>query len=261
MTARPLIAGLAALVLLVLLALAPAAAPAAESDKDVKAPKAEKKPNSSKSPKAAKDAKPRPAAVADPVKPAAPDDPDLAGAGKVIEFDSSGNGKVVKGDDVTFREPHPDEVAPEAKPAPDKPAAVPAVEEKPPAGEMSAAEACRERFRAKCAFLHRCMGQGGLPFSCEELLSACDSAQGASPYSKKEVDACAKGVSALKCAQLDLTNIAGLDPEAKVPACREMVEAERVPTEPDLPSGTIPGADGQGPDIKDIDIGAALGGH
>jgi hypothetical protein len=198
----------------------------------------------------------------DKPKAPGPNDPDLAKAGKVIEFDSSGNGKVVKGEDIEFREARPDERV-GGPAAEDKTTVAAPVEEKPLVVEMTAAEACRERFKAKCAFLGRCLSGGSLPFSCDDLMSACDGATGPSPYPKKEVDACSKGVTNLKCSQMDTTNLAGLDPEMKVPACRAMVEAERVAPEETPATSTSSGHSSQDPgvDIGNIDIGAALSGH
>jgi len=186
-------------------------------------------------------------------KPApAPEDPDLASAGKVIEIDGSGNAKVVKGNPGDPAEPQP------------TPAKVePAKDEKLKAGEISNAEACKLRFSAQCNTLKRCMPKGTeLPMPCDELISGCEGAAGKAPYARKAVEACAKGVTALKCeaAKIDWNNPATLNPEARVPACKPLLDADQAELQKAGPPGS--GAGGAGGDMpKDIDIGRALQGE
>jgi hypothetical protein len=203
---------------------------------------------------AAKDAPPKGGAAAKktppkdaPAKTETPDDADLATAGKVIEIDGSGNAKVVKGEATEPAEPKPE----------DKPAPKPK-EEKLKATEISNAEACKLRFTAQCSWLKRCLkGAGDLPMPCDELIAACDSAApGKAAYARKPVEACAKGVTALKCEKIDLNNPASLNPEAQVPACKPLLDADKAELEK-----AGPGSGGGTELPKDIDIGRALRGE
>ncbi len=216
--------------------LAPAGARAAAP-----APKAKAKaPASKKAPEPAK----------------APDDPDLAGAGKVIEIDTSGNAKTVKG---TATDPELKPGAPEV----DGEAPPPAKPEPQPAGptlksgEISQRDACQLRMKAQCGYVVRCLSTGDVPapISCEEMAGVCEGMpQSKAPYSRKDAEACAQAVASGTCPS-DFNNPAALDPEASAPACREVRAADA------KAGGRSPygggGAGRPGFDPGDLDIGGA----
>ncbi|MFN7134152.1 MAG: hypothetical protein ACK4N5_18885, partial [Myxococcales bacterium] len=119
-------------------------------------------------------------------------------AGKVIEFDTQGNAKQA-----------------------------PAVKEEPlKKGEISQAESCRLRFQAQCTVLKRC-GAGDF-VDCDALVAGCAEVQGKAPYPRKTAEACAKAIEKTKCdTKVDFMNPASLDPSARLPACKPIVDAEK----------------------------------
>lgn len=192
-----------------------------------------------------------PPATAKPAPPApAAEGDDLATAGKVIEIDTSGKAKVVKGADgveVT--------VGGEALTAP------PAAGDKAPkAADLTVGEACRIRSQAQCELLRRC---GGVPMDCQALAGACPPSAEAAAFTRKDAEACAKGVAALAC---DALNMAGLsfDPEAQVPACQAVLEPAKAEPKAPEPKGKAgskaPPTKVDGLDFHEIDLGGVLGG-
>lgn len=94
----------------------------------------------------------------------------------------------------------------------------------PPAGKaISRAEACKLRFEAFCAVMHRCstgaedLGGPG----CDAIDPGCDQLQGPSASTRAEVEACVEGLKKVTCrAKVDPTEAAML--EEGVPACRAL---------------------------------------
>lgn len=188
----------------------------------------------------------------------APDDPDLAGAGKVIEIDTSGNAKTVKGTatDPELR-PGVQEVEGEAT--------APARPEPPPAGpklksgEIPQRDACQLRVKAQCGYVVRCLSTGDVPapISCEEMAGMCEgmSLQKAA-YSRQDAEACAQAVASATCPS-DFNSPAALDPEAGAPACRAVRAADaKAGGKASFGGG---GAGRPGFDPGDLDIGAPTG--
>lgn len=252
MTAR---AAALALASCALLAGAPAFGAAAPAKEKQKAPAA-------KAPaKAAPDKAKGP--DAEPAK-AAGDDADVASAGKIIEFDGSGNAKVVKGQATpTDPDQPPITVAGEDLPGAqaDKPAG--SATAKPGADPgFGAADGCKIRFKAQCAFLSHCAG-GALPLDCDQMMVVCENLSGPAAYAKKDAEACAAGIKALSCSAVESMGLA-FDPEAKVPACKAVRDAEQgeQPAKPKAGGKAPPKVPGAGADFRDLDVdlGGVLGG-
>ncbi|MBI5546388.1 MAG: hypothetical protein HY901_21080 [Deltaproteobacteria bacterium] len=187
-------------------------------------------------------------------KPA--DDADLAAAGKVIEIDPQGNATVVKGE-AGERRPDRQSDAEEMTPAPvTEPAAATAARKAASAGGLSAAEACRLRFGAQCAFLKRC-AKVSLPLDCPAMIAACEQTEGEASFARQDAEACAKGVKALACAQADTSSLAAFNPESQVPACRPLRDGDRAEQSKASPT-TFPDGEGHRIDVHDVDIGGAL---
>lgn len=116
-------------------------------------------------------------------------------SGKVIEFDGSGN---AKGEAEGLKQ-----------------------------GEISQADSCRLRLAAQCQVLQRC-GVSQEAFPCQALVAKCSEVSGKAPYGRKVAEACAKAIGRMPCQNsVDVTNPASLDPAAKLPACRPIIEAEK----------------------------------
>ena len=262
-------AALAAVLAGLLAAPALAAAPPAKDKEKAPAAKAPAKAAGTK----AAPAKAKPADEAAAAAKPTGDDADFASAGKVIEFDGSGKAKVVKGQASADPDLPPGAIAGEDLPgAQDEKtgagAAPPSTTPAKPAGDLSAADGCKIRFKAQCAFLAHCAGNA-LPLDCDQMLVVCDNLEGPAPYTRKDAEACAAGIKTLSCATMQAMGLA-FDPEAKVPACKPVREAEQGGSEPPAkPQGTnkagktpqqlVPGA---GQDFRDVDVdvGGVLGG-
>ncbi|HEY3447983.1 MAG TPA: hypothetical protein VGK67_16625 [Myxococcales bacterium] len=247
-------------------AAAAAGAPAKEKDKDksaAKAPAKGEKAATAKGGKAKKAEAPPPQTIIMDGQPAG-DDPEFAKAGKVIEFDNSGKAKVVRGSDLSadvpqgnvageeLPPPMEERQGPEIAPAGAPPGA--AVKRGP--GDLTAQDGCRLRLKAQCQMLVRCSG-GAFPIDCAQMAAGCDDVEGMAPYSKKDAEACAKGIGALSCSTVQAMGL-NFDPEGKVPACKAIKEAEGERPAP-KPTKGVPGA---GQDFRDLDIdlGGVLGG-
>jgi hypothetical protein len=144
--------------------------------------------------------------------PAAPPDDGLSGAGKVIEVAPDGEAKVVKG----------------------APAEQPAEQAGPARAEdaVSNAESCRKRLAAQCRTLQRCLGAAGgsegMPLPCEGMAPLCENLEGDAPYTRRQLEACAKGLGALRCQNdLDPADPKSFQLEARVPACKPILAAEK----------------------------------
>jgi ATP synthase len=161
---------------------------------------------------AAKDPAPKQVKTPPKAEPGPQGDPDVASAGKVIEFDADGTAKVVKG-----AEAPPSPVEMEAK--------------GPKGAEISAAEACRQRVLAQCAVIKRCLpSNGDLPLPCDLMAQSCDELTGKAPFPRKALEACAQGIAALKCgASAAQSEQVLMRPESAVPACKPVLDAEAAP--------------------------------
>lgn len=249
-------------------AAAAAAAAAAKKDKPAATPQAPAKGEkaTSKAGKAADKAKKpeEPSTIVMDGQPAG-EDPEFAKAGKVIEFDGSGKAKVVRGSDTGADVPQGHLVGEELPPPmeeregqplgrPGKEGAGAATGKGP--NDLTAKEACKLRLGAQCKMLVRCTG-GAFPLDCEQMAAGCEQAEGMAAYSRKDAEACAKGIASLSC---DTVNAMGLDfdPEAKVAACKPVKEAEGGKPAPKK----VRGVPGTGQDFRDLDVdlGGALGG-
>ena len=134
------------------------------------------------------------------------DEDGLTDSGKVIEVGEDGSSRVVKGEGAEG-EPQAGKKAPKDAP--------------------TLAESCRARFAAQCTVLKKCLG-GGLELPCDQAGALCDQLQGKAPYSRNQMQACAKGIARLRCdTPVDPSNPASLDFEARVPACKKVMAAER----------------------------------
>jgi hypothetical protein len=95
-----------------------------------------------------------------------------------------------------------------------------------------------------------------LQLPCDELVGMCGGLEGKAPYSRKELQACVKGIAGLRCdTPIDPANPASFDFEGRVPACKKVVAAERAAgggAPPDL------GAAGAG-DLGQFDLNQAFG--
>ncbi|MGC4117818.1 MAG: hypothetical protein QM765_25340 [Myxococcales bacterium] len=246
-------------------AAAAAAAAAAPAKEKGKAPaKASAKGEKAKAgDKAKKGEEPAPSTIVVDGQPAG-DDPEFAKAGKVIEFDRSGKAKVVRGTDTGGDLPTVVGTAEELPPAMEErqgaelhPSAA-GSKSGPGAHDLTAREACKLRLGAQCQMLVRCSG-GAFPIDCDQMSASCEDAEGIAPYSRKDAEACAKGVSALKCATVNSMGL-NFNPEAKVAACKPIRESESESDKPaPKPAKGIPGA---GQDFRniDVDVGGILGG-
>lgn len=162
------------------------------------------------------------------------DEDGLTGAAKVIEVGEDGASRVVKGEGAEG----------EAK-----------ADAKAPKDAPTLAESCRARFAAQCKVLKKCLG-GDVELPCDQAGALCDQLQGKAPYSRKELQACAKGIANLRCdAPVDPTNLAALDFEARVPACKKVMAAERAQGGGMAPWGS--GANGR-QDLGQFDLNKAL---
>jgi hypothetical protein len=141
-------------------------------------------------------------------------DADLASAGKVIELTPDGAAKTVKGEATDPGAT--DGVAPKAE-----------LKLKP--GEISVPDSCKLRLAAQCKVVKRCQKDPALTESidttCQALVTGCEMMSGKAAYSRKEAEACAKGLEALKCD--GALTLADYSLEAKVPACKPIVKAEQ----------------------------------
>lgn len=154
------------------------------------------------------EAKPTPAKEAAKAAPAAdPGDSELGSNRKVLEFDAEGN---------------PKNPAPTEKPGDRK-------DEPLKKGEIALSEACSLRMTALLTTLKRCAKGTELDgFPLDSLVTGCGELSGKAPYSRKDAEACAKGISSIKCeGKFDPMNPASLNPEASVPGCKAVLAAER----------------------------------
>lgn len=92
---------------------------------------------------------------------------------------------------------------------------------------LSRAAACKLRFEAFCAVMHRCstgaddLGGPG----CEAIDPGCDRLEGTASYPRDTLDACLSGLSKLTCkVRVDPSKAAGL--EESVAACAAMTTAD-----------------------------------
>ena len=96
---------------------------------------------------------------------------------------------------------------------------------------ISRASACKIRFEAFCAVMHRCstgaedLGGPG----CEAIDPGCDGLQGNAGYRREAVEACISGLSKLSCAvRVDPSQVAQL--EEGVGACAALIAADEMQT-------------------------------
>lgn len=97
----------------------------------------------------------------------------------------------------------------------------------PRAGKpIARAAACKLRFEASCAFMHRCSTGAedlGGP-KCEAIDPGCDQLKGNAKYSREAVDACIAGLRKVACdARVDPSEASQL--EEGVGACAALDEA------------------------------------
>lgn len=92
---------------------------------------------------------------------------------------------------------------------------------------ISRATACKLRFEAFCAVMHRCstgaedLGGPG----CEAIDPGCDALQGNAGYQREAVEACLSGLNKLACAvRVDPSDVARL--EEGVEACAVLIAAD-----------------------------------
>lgn len=174
---------------------------------------------------------------------AQPEGDGLAEAGKVYEVAGDGSATVVKGEG----------------------AAEPAPEPKKKADAISLADSCRLRMAAQCKAIQRCLGggSGGMGLPCEAMGAVCDRLQGEASYTRKQLEACAKGLGALKCQNnLDPADPASFQLEARVPACEPVLAAEAAQGGGEGGQVRGPGdIDAKGAAELQRQLNEALGGH